>query len=59
MTEKHVSDEDYGRRYGSLQVPHEYIERVRDEFPECKFFQAVNVGSFIYIIILTELLNDN
>ena len=44
MTEREVTEEDYGRRYSAQQVPHEYVEHVREEMPECKFYQSVNVS---------------
>ena len=53
MTEKFVAEEEYMQRFGAQQVPFEYSDRIKDEFPECKFFQGVSVSivSRLYINI--------
>ena len=51
MTEKFVAEEEYMQRFGAQQVPFEYSDRVKDEFPECKFFQGVSVSTEIRYLV--------
>ena len=54
MTDKFVSEEDFTGEYERGQSKHEYQDRIKDEYTDCKFYQQVNVSYSIKIRSLYE-----